>query len=137
MTSVTYNGILFFRPRGVDALVDLVPVDELLPDAARLPSEDEAGLHGEVHVGDVGEGDGEEGALGDGLGRVLEVARQVRPCHDPRHGGEEDAEALHEAGVLGDGGGLVDGVDVVGGGVEAPAGVPEGLPLILVHLFKM
>ena len=95
-----------------------------------------APLHGEVHVGDVGEADGEERALGDGLARVLEVARQVGPGHDPRHGGEEDAEALHETGVLGDGRGLVVGVEVVRGRVDAPAGVPERLPLTLVHLWR-
>ena len=65
---------IILRPQCLVILAGVypVPVDELLPDAARLPPEDEPGLHGEVHVGGVGEPDGEEGALGDGLGGVLE-----------------------------------------------------------------
>ena len=39
-------------------------------------------------------------AEGDGLGGLLEVAREVRPRHDARHAGEEHGEHRGEAHVL-------------------------------------
>ena len=48
-----------------------------LSHSRRLLVEDEPGRESEEHVGDVGHGDGQEGALGDGLGGVLQIARQV------------------------------------------------------------
>ena len=76
---------------------------------------------------------------GPNLSRVLslEVPGEVCACDDAGDGGEEDAEALHEAGALGDGGVLVEGVEVVGGSVQAPARVAERLPLVLVNLLVM
>ena len=49
------------------------------------------------------DGDGQDGALGDGTGRVLEVARHVGPRQDPDPGrevdGEDGEEVLHLAAV--------------------------------------
>ena len=67
----------------------------------------------------------------------LEVPREVGASHDAGDGGEEDAETLHEAGAIRNGRRLVEGVEVVGGRVQAPARVPEGLPLVLVDLLVM
>ena len=64
----------------------------------------------------------------------LEVPREVGAGHDAGDGGEEDAEALHEAGAVRNGRLLVEGVEVVGGRVQAPARVAEGFPLVLVDL---
>ena len=64
----------------------------------------------------------------------LEVPREVGASHDAGDGGEEYAETLHEAGVIRNGRLLVEGVEVVGSRVQAPARVAEGLPLVLVDL---